>query len=279
MLELSLGPTDLAPLRVSANLDTGGGAPPNPGLHLTVVRLGGRRPLLDASVIGMDELSQLELVLDADVDAGLLQDSRAARVELDLPWPDSQATPWFFGPTAGTFTITLDGALKADGSSIVWVPHPLAFDWLRGPLFNGLERFDRREVAGRVVVDGWSVLERSDAEVRRPLNCHADRFVSDGRALFRLPTDDATPAGQFVVGFRLRRERGPTNFTVPDVTGQRSGPAAQRMTNVGFTTVTRFTVRLNVAQGTVVATDPKAGTPLAEGSEVVLVVAARRIPG
>jgi hypothetical protein len=279
VLELSLAPAAGAPVRVSANLDTGGGTPPASGLHLTVVRLAGRRPLLEGAVIGPDDLADLELVLDGDVDLGLLQDSRAVRVELDLPWPDSQATPWFFGPTTGTFTVTLDAVLKGDGPSAVWVPLPPAFDWLRGVLFKGLETFDRREVTGRVVVDGWSVLERSDAEARRPLNCHAERFVADGRPLFRLPTDDATPAGQFALGFRLRRERQARDFTVPDVTGQRSGPATQRMTNVGFTTAIRFTVRLNAAQGTVLGTEPKAGTVLAEGSEVTLVVAARRLPG
>lgn len=252
--------------------------PPAPGLHLTVVRLNDGRPLLDGSVIGLGGLLGLELVLDGNVDLGLLERSRAVRVEIDVPWPDSEATPWFTGQISGTFTVTLDGALKGDGSSIFWVPNQSTTEWLRGQLFKGLERTDRREVTARVVVDGWSVLELSNAEVRRPLNCHVDVFVADGRALLQLPTDDATPAGRFVLGFRLQPEAEPWTFTVPDVHGQSSGSAVRRMNNVGFTTMIQFEIALGARQGTVLRTDPPPGTQLPEGSQVTLVVATRRRP-
>ena len=268
------------PLRVGANLDTGGGAPPPPsGMHISSVLLRGGRPLLDGSVIGVEELTTIQVVLDAEPDPKTTVRSRAVRVELDLPWPEPVAGPWELGAPVATYPVTLGGALDPDRNTVVWTASGPTTEWLFGRLWDGLAAHGAEEARGRLVVDGWSVVQQSDQRARQQLNCHAPSFVADGRLLFDLPTDDATTGGRFVVSFVLRRSAAPTEFTVPDVTGQQSGPATVRLTNLGFRTAVRFQISRIGRVGTVVATDPAPGTTLTEGSQVTLAVAVLFLPG
>ncbi|NJC68787.1 PASTA domain-containing protein [Planosporangium thailandense] len=70
----------------------------------------------------------------------------------------------------------------------------------------------------------------------------------------------------------------PDQIAVPDVVGQSEGAARQQLAAYGLTATVARRVTGGAAPGTVIATDPGAGTMVAAGSRVTLVVAAAPVP-
>ena len=65
-------------------------------------------------------------------------------------------------------------------------------------------------------------------------------------------------------------------YTVPDVAGKSEDDAKAALADAGYKVKTKTTYTEDVAEGTVVSTDPEAGTKLASGSTVTLSVAKSR---
>ena len=65
-------------------------------------------------------------------------------------------------------------------------------------------------------------------------------------------------------------------YTVPDVVGKSEDDAKAALVDAGYKVKTKTTYTEDVAEGTVVSTDPEAGTKLASGSTVTLSVAKSR---
>lgn len=65
-------------------------------------------------------------------------------------------------------------------------------------------------------------------------------------------------------------------FTVPDVVGQNTENAATLLEAEGYTVAVKYTYTEDVAEGTVVSSDPAAGSELPSGSEVSIFVAKSR---
>jgi serine/threonine-protein kinase len=71
---------------------------------------------------------------------------------------------------------------------------------------------------------------------------------------------------------------GREQVTVPDVSGRNQSAAANVLGQAGFDTTSQTQASENVESGTVIRTNPAAGTPLAKGSTVTMIVSSGSPP-
>ena len=86
-LDVFLPGVPVAPVRVTAQLDPGGGSGGG-GLHVKRVTWGSDRPLLNATLASpADLVTGIVVLLDGDVAVASVQWTPVARVTLERPWP------------------------------------------------------------------------------------------------------------------------------------------------------------------------------------------------
>ncbi|MGI9642898.1 MAG: PASTA domain-containing protein [Acidimicrobiia bacterium] len=124
------------------------------------------------------------------------------------------------------------------------------------------------DVAGLSAADANAALVDAGFDVAETTQASDD--VAEGVAIGTEPAGGSTaPAGSTV---RLIISSGPSTVEVPDVTGQPVEDAVAELEGLGFTTTTEEQASEDVEEGLVISTNPRAGTAVAPGSEVVVVV-------
>jgi hypothetical protein len=293
-LDVFLPGVPVAPLRVTAQLDQGGGLAAG-GLHVKQVIWGSGRPVGNDTLVPAGELATgIVVLLDGDVAAATVQGKPVARVTLELPWPlgadgASWVVPGGDGPAGaddvvGFRDVQIAAEVAAEGPRIIWRPRGGAKappeDFLTTRLWAvlRLNKWDE-PIVGRFVIDGWAVTGADG----QPLNGHARTQAADGRTNVVLPTDDAIPGGEFRLWFRVQRgdsvapPREPAAVTVPDVV-RRTEPVAARLIEAAGLTVGEVTTEPSdtIRAKLAIRTDPPGGAVVAEGSAVTLVLSAGR---
>lgn len=124
------------------------------------------------------------------------------------------------------------------------------------------------DVAGLSAADANAALVDAGFDVAETTQPSDD--VAEGVAIGTEPAGGSTaPAGSTVT---LIISSGPSTVEVPDVTGQPVEDAVAELEGLGFTTTTEEQASEDVEEGLVISTNPRAGTAVAPGSEVVVVV-------
>lgn len=124
------------------------------------------------------------------------------------------------------------------------------------------------DVAGQSAVDATAALVGAGFDV-----AETDEPSDDVPAGVAIGTEP--PAGtQLAAGstVALLISTGPATIAVPDVVGQVSDDAIATLDDAGFTTSSEEQPSDDVEEGLVISTNPRAGTEVAPGSEVVVVV-------
>jgi serine/threonine protein kinase/beta-lactam-binding protein with PASTA domain len=125
--------------------------------------------------------------------------------------------------------------------------------------------------AGSTIEDAEQTIRQADLNPRKDPN--ADRFddtVPDGTVIGSRPG----PGTVLTVGAPVTMviSKGPAPITVPDVRGMSQADAIAALTRAGLTAQVRRQFDDRIAGGRAIGTDPKAGTGLARGASVTLLV-------
>ena len=273
-LEIRLpGDDPHAPIVVTAQPGSTGTR--RPGVHIERLEFGTGLPFQNDSFVASTTLASGIIVqFDGDVDPGATKGKPVARVELELPWPFGRdGSEWAETPV-GTRTITLGAEISSTPRELRWDPTAPTSAWFRDQLWAVLDELSwDAPLLGRFHLEGWAIPTIDPRGLQ--VNTHATSVLRDGRTRLVLPTDDETTGGTFVQWFRLRRE-GDDDLhrrIVPDVTGLTLARARAALTSAGITiSDTRRESFTGHVRGRVGAIDPPAGTELAEGAGVVIVV-------
>jgi hypothetical protein len=274
-LDVFLEGSPAGPIRVTANLDAGGGSGGRtPGVHIKGLDFETGVPFGNDETIGVGDLaSGIRVALDGPVFASTVVGKPVVRVVLDLPWPfrEEDRGAWSAQGPVGFRGVELEAELSVDRDGIRWRPSKGTRGWLEG-LSDVLAQVE--QVVGRFVVDGWAIVSEQDP--RQHLNGHARAVVvnASDRTVLALPTDDEVPGGQFVQWFRLARA-GERRFAVPEVTGRTEAVARREIEALGLVGVTS-TEPSEVRKGLVVRVEPAPGTNLPAGATVTVVVSSGR---
>jgi hypothetical protein len=274
-LDVLLDGSPVAPIRVSATLDPGGGR--TPGVHIVAVEFGSGRPFGNDTTVHPDQLaSGIVVTLDGEVPPEALSGKPVVRVELDLPWPvKGDGDAWSQVPV-GFRTVTLAAELKGDGRRFVWAPGDRTSAWFRDMLWGVLANAQWSDpLLGRFIVEGWAIPTADPPELA--VNGHAATRMRGVRTVLVLPTDDDVAGGVFTQWFRLSRERvNPPPRPVPDVIGRTAALARRVLEGEGLAVQFAEERDPAVRKGLVIRTEPAAGTDVAEGSVVTVVVSTGR---
>jgi beta-lactam-binding protein with PASTA domain len=124
------------------------------------------------------------------------------------------------------------------------------------------------DVAGQSAVDATATLVEAGFDVAERAEPSDD--VAEGVAIGTEPAAGTqVPAGSTVT---LLVSTGPSTVEVPDVAGQPLDDAVAELEELGFTTSIEEQVSDEVEEGLVISTNPLAGTQVAPGTQVVVVV-------
>ena len=280
-LDVTLEDSGGAPVRVTAELDLGGGR--TSGLHVRGLNFGIGSEFTNDDVIGVTELvSGILVSLDGAVPAASVKGKPVIRVELDLPWPiGPDRTPWTADPNnpqvpIGTQTVTLNGSLDPQGQVIAWFPQAETRTWLVDRLFRVLTDVGAAQVLGRYVLDGWAIV--SEGLPRRNVNTHAPTVLDrqKERTVFDLPSDDDVTGGTFVQWFHLRQTAPLAAASLPVVLGRTAAVAQRELEAAGFVVQLGAEASADVRKGLVLRTVPDGGTWAPAGSTVRVVVSSGR---
>ena len=256
-------------VRVTASLDSGGGAARRPGLHIEKLEIGDGFAFENDTDVTGEQLAQgIVIDLSGPVAPASVEGKPVVHVFLELPWPDAVSAQAWGVQGIGFQQIEVAGtALPADGDRrIRWHATDQASGWLSDTLWQALGRLKTREVVGRFVVDGWAIVAAEDESMH--LNGHADAVVDGVRTALRLPTDDEVTGGRFEQWFRLVQTR---RRFVPDVANMTRAAALKAFAEAGLEAPQIVTEAIaGIAKNRVHAVDPPPGTPVEPGMPIRL---------
>ncbi|TMK65910.1 MAG: PASTA domain-containing protein [Actinobacteria bacterium] len=113
-------------------------------------------------------------------------------------------------------------------------------------------------------------------EFKTAINTRSDDKVPQGVVIDQSPkANDKAPKGSVVT---LTVSSGPEQVAVPSLFNVPEADAAAQLRQAGFAVERTTTADQSVAVGRVVRTDPAAGTPVAKGSTVTIVVSSGPAP-
>ncbi|MEW6154970.1 MAG: Stk1 family PASTA domain-containing Ser/Thr kinase [Actinomycetota bacterium] len=131
----------------------------------------------------------------------------------------------------------------------------------------GAEMVNVPDVVGQPLADARATLTNAEFVVQtRP---RADDNAPRDQVLDQNPRDGQAPKGSVVI---LTVSSGPEQVNVPSLFNVPEGEAANELRGLGFNVERTTTTDASVASGNVIRTEPGAGTPLARGSTVTMVV-------
>jgi serine/threonine-protein kinase len=133
---------------------------------------------------------------------------------------------------------------------------------------SGAPPVDVPDVTKRDVTTATDTLEAAGFKVQR--TPRSDDSVPADQVLDQDPKGGTkAPKGSTV---NLTVSSGPQQIQVPNVAGKDQSSAANILGQAGFNVSTQVTSSDSVPNGTVIRTEPGAGTPLAKGSTVTMIV-------
>ena len=133
---------------------------------------------------------------------------------------------------------------------------------------GGAEQVDVPDVVGKQVNEARSIL--TEAGFRVETRDKSDDRARQGQVLEQLPkANEKLGKGSVVT---LTVSTGPEQVNVPSLFNVPEAEAASELRSLGFTVERSTSLDASVERGRVIRTDPGAGTPLAKGSTVTIIV-------
>jgi serine/threonine-protein kinase len=123
------------------------------------------------------------------------------------------------------------------------------------------------DLTGKTVAEATTLLQSFNFTLGAQNEGETNDSSMIGKIIASNPTAGQTAPGGSAVGVTIGR--APANVTVPDVSGQDEATAQQTLSNAGFEVKTAD-VDGGGAQGSVLGTDPPAGTSVPKGTTVTL---------
>jgi beta-lactam-binding protein with PASTA domain len=123
-------------------------------------------------------------------------------------------------------------------------------------------------VEGKPLEEARRLLERAGLEVSA-VRERFDGRVRAGAVIARRPDDAHLPMGSAVT---LVVSKGPAPVPIPDVSGMAEDKAVAKLDADGFEVLVEQTFSARVDRGAAIGTDPRAGTEVQPGEQVVLTV-------
>jgi hypothetical protein len=205
-LDIALSGAPDAPVRVTSQLDQGGGER-TPGMHVKDVTFAEPpgTPFENDSDVRADVLaSGIVLELDRAPLPASVEGKPVMRVILELPWPLSgeDHAVWADGPI-GYREVIVESDCSAKENELYWLPTQRSQNWLRHRMWDALAKADLNRVTGWLVVEGWAIVDAADQNLH--LNGHVRTESQNGQTTFLLPTDDEIAGGVLKQWFRIVR--------------------------------------------------------------------------
>lgn len=194
-----------------------------PGIHVEKITLGNQLPLLNDTMVRVEDLaSGIQVGCDDDLIQASVQDKPVCFITLYLPYPFNVIDQELWGQDViGSRPLRLDAEVNSDNNVIFWKPTDATGEWLVNRLFQTMEELKRGDrVLAYLTLKGnfiWSGKAEEqlflDGEVFGDLR-------GDGSTDALLPSGNQLPGGDLEMWFWLVRgdQSRPTIIVdLPDV--------------------------------------------------------------